>query len=281
MSSFTQSPKILNHENRITALESDLGSGAPDNWYDTIADIRDITGYSDGDTVGCYANESVYTFVAAETTSDDGDNYLTPDDITEPDPGRWVKQKRFSLVGHNHDDKMDKPSSAQEGRIAVFNDSKEVVDSGKLPSNYVEKDGSKVLSDNNYTDEEKNKLAALPTNDDLNTSLGNKMNKITGLVAGDVGNMLTVDSDGDATMLKHKHVQSYDNDDLTGQAIEITHNLDNEEPPAFVFDANHKDINGKECQVQPLDPVNANKVKVVYPPGYTITGSHKIKLLNI
>jgi hypothetical protein len=281
MTSFTQSPKILNHENRITALESDLGSGAPDNWYNTIADIRAITGYSDEDTVGCYANESIYTFDAAETTADDGENYLTPDDIAEPDPGRWVKQKRFSLVGHNHDDKMDKPAAAQQGRIAVFNDSKEVVDSGKLPSEYVEKDGDKVLSDKNYSSSDKTKLINLPTNDELSTSLGNKMNKITGMVAGDVGKMLIVNSEGQAEMLKYKHVQTYNNDDLTSQAIEITHDLNDEEPPAFVFNANHQNINGTECQVQPLDPVDANKVKVVYPPGYTITGSHTIKLLNI
>lgn len=41
--------------------------------------------------LGVQGNDAIYIFDAAETTADDGDLYLTPDDITEPAAGRWVK----------------------------------------------------------------------------------------------------------------------------------------------------------------------------------------------
>ena len=52
----------------------------------------------------------------------------------------------------------------------------------KLTSKFVSKDGSKVLSDNNYTDTEKTKLAGLENYDDtqIKTSIANKVDKVNG-----------------------------------------------------------------------------------------------------
>lgn len=60
-----------------------------------ITTLKAITGYSDEDQVLVNSNNGLYYFDAANITVGDDDLIVTPDDITEPAPGRWVKSKTF------------------------------------------------------------------------------------------------------------------------------------------------------------------------------------------
>jgi hypothetical protein len=73
--------------------ESSNGGLASVAESDIIA-IRAITGYSDGNDVLNYSTGILYEFDETEITVDDGINYLTPGDIIEPNPGRWVLKNR-------------------------------------------------------------------------------------------------------------------------------------------------------------------------------------------
>ena len=73
--------------------------------------------------------------------------------------------------------KTDKVTSPTVGNLPKLKADGSLEDSGKKPSDFVEKEAGKGLSTNDYTDTEKAKLGALPTNADLQTALGNKEDK--------------------------------------------------------------------------------------------------------
>ena len=70
-------------------------AGLPSTWEANKAAIRAITGYQHGIDIGDYETGAIYEFDSTLTAADDNDTYLTPGDIVEPDPGRWVKRKMF------------------------------------------------------------------------------------------------------------------------------------------------------------------------------------------
>ena len=75
-------------------------SGAT-KWLETNTTLRALTTYADKADIIVFNSDDVqspprgYKFDIAEATGDDGDNFITPDNITEPAPGRWVK--KFSI----------------------------------------------------------------------------------------------------------------------------------------------------------------------------------------
>lgn len=80
----------------ITPAKWELASAAGislDYITSNITTLKAITGYSDEDQVLVNSNNSLYYFDAADITAGDDDLVVTPDDITEPAPGRWLKSK--------------------------------------------------------------------------------------------------------------------------------------------------------------------------------------------
>ena len=75
-------------------------SGAT-KWLETNIALRALTTYADKADIIVFNSDDVqapprgYKFDVAEVAGDDGDEFITPDNITEPAPGRWVK--KFSI----------------------------------------------------------------------------------------------------------------------------------------------------------------------------------------
>ena len=59
----------------------------------SIAALKAITGYTNDDQTLVNNNNGLYGFDSADTTAGDDDLIVTPNDITEPAPGRWLKIK--------------------------------------------------------------------------------------------------------------------------------------------------------------------------------------------
>ena len=89
--------------------------------------------------------------------------------------------------------KTDKVTSPTAGNFPKLKADGSLEDSGKKPSDFVEKEAGKGLSSNNYTDAEKTKLGALPTKADLDTELDAKADKDTDATEG---NLAVFDSNG-------------------------------------------------------------------------------------
>jgi len=212
--------------------------GASIGFEDTKADIRAITGYSDEDYVGCFENNFTYQFDAALTTADNDNTILTPDDITEPAPGRWVKVNEYSTVGHGHSQYANKVGSPTTGDFAGLDANGDLIDSGKKPADYYDKtvlptEGNLVEYGPGDTLVDSGVAA-----DDVVTEadIDDKMDKISGVVGGDVGKILTVDGDGNADMSGNKltdfvQIQNsqfiiYNNGTQTLQAGCIRHLID-------------------------------------------------------
>lgn len=68
---------------------------APNNWLQTIADLRAFTDYDNGDDLGVYANFNVYQFDSSSLATDDGDTVVKPNDKTVGQAGRWLVMKQF------------------------------------------------------------------------------------------------------------------------------------------------------------------------------------------
>ncbi len=59
----------------------------------SIADLKAVTGYVDDDQILVNNNNGLYGFSSVSTDTPDDDLVVLPDDITLPDPGRWLKLK--------------------------------------------------------------------------------------------------------------------------------------------------------------------------------------------
>lgn len=81
-------------------------TGAPSKWTLTsavgisldsieldITALKAVTGYSNDDQILVNSNNGLYVFDDTSITPGDDDLVVTPDDITEPAPGRWLKIK--------------------------------------------------------------------------------------------------------------------------------------------------------------------------------------------
>lgn len=66
-------------------------SGTSVIFVNDISNIKSVTGYANGHGIINTSSKIGYTFNSSETSLGDDVNYITPSDITEPDPGRWVK----------------------------------------------------------------------------------------------------------------------------------------------------------------------------------------------
>ncbi len=58
-----------------------------------ITSLKAVTGYADEEQILVNSNNGLYVFDAASIVAGDDDLVVTPDDITEPAPGRWIKSK--------------------------------------------------------------------------------------------------------------------------------------------------------------------------------------------
>lgn len=177
-------------EQRIEGLELS-GTGSPDTWKTNKTALRAETTHNDGDIVGVLPN-FVYKYDAASTATDDNDIYITPDDVTGA--GRWVRQVVFAEVNHSHPEKVDKVDIPAFNFLKWDNNNDEIVDSGFNEASFVQ-DETYVKTDNNFTDNYKNQLDNLPSSFDPDT----KIDRITGIVAGNVGEITTVTADGQIT----------------------------------------------------------------------------------
>ncbi|MBS2101245.1 hypothetical protein, partial [Carboxylicivirga linearis] len=75
------------------------GGGLTQLLYSNISEIKAITGYGDGNNAGDVTTGIFYEFSSASTATPDDIDVLLPDDITEPDPGRWVKKMQVVRKG--------------------------------------------------------------------------------------------------------------------------------------------------------------------------------------
>lgn len=79
-----------------TPSKWDLASGSGivlDSIESDIPALKAVTGYSDEDQILVNSNNGLYAFDDASVVAGDDDLVVTPDDITEPAPGRWIKTK--------------------------------------------------------------------------------------------------------------------------------------------------------------------------------------------
>ena len=60
----------------------------------TVADFRLRTDHTTGDEIGLILNDSIYVYDSTESSADDGNNYIKPDDVTGA--GRWVKNRTYT-----------------------------------------------------------------------------------------------------------------------------------------------------------------------------------------
>lgn len=168
--------------------------------YSTKADIRLIVGYSENDRVLCLQNRYIYIYVPAETTADDDDVYLTPADITEPAPGRWVKDNQVSLEGHVHTDKADKVSGATADNFAGLDSAGNLIDLGTKPADYIALKPTATAGNVPVFDEYGDIVDSGLTPEEMGGGgdIDAKMDKLVGVEAGDVGNILAFDANGNA-----------------------------------------------------------------------------------
>lgn len=178
-------------DGRLTTLEAAGVSLA--SQYNTIADIRAITGYAGGDRAFCLENRRIYEFDATSTLVDNGTTVLRPDDTDSGQTGRWLEDVLLAPANHTHADLQPVPSSYTQGNLAVFDADGKLVDALKKIADFVQ-DPDYVHTDNNYTDAAKGKMANVPAN--TNSELAAKISKLTGLTSGDVGKMIIIKADG-------------------------------------------------------------------------------------
>lgn len=56
----------------------------------TVALVRALSNPAADTLIFCTATKRFYFWAPADTTADDGEMVLKPDNITHPDPGRWL-----------------------------------------------------------------------------------------------------------------------------------------------------------------------------------------------
>lgn len=72
-----------------------------DQWVLTRQELKDLMPH-DGDDIGVFENNSIYTFSLSSTEPDDNNNYISPNISAGGVIGRWIKTKTFSPVNHVH-----------------------------------------------------------------------------------------------------------------------------------------------------------------------------------
>jgi len=188
---FGTSPIIVDIDSRLLILEEDGVSLATQ--YNTIADIRAITGYENGDRAFCLENRRIYKYNSSSDLIDNGTTILRPDDKDSGQTGRWEEDVLLAPANHTHSSLQPIPDSFVQGNFPAFDSDGKLIDSAKKPADFVQ-DASYVHTDNNYNDTAKGKVANLPTN--TNTELDKKANKVTGMTTGDVGKICIINADG-------------------------------------------------------------------------------------
>lgn len=190
------------HESRIGTLETQVGQTPDPDDYTDKDDVRAITGYSDGDRVLCLENQYIYIFDDEEEDSDNGDDVLCPDDITPPDPGRWVRDTRLALYEHNHDTRyqllIDTPT---QNRFTQVNASGQLIETTYHANSwaaYTHNHDSDYADIDDFEDLETDVA-------DLEADLEDKMD-ILSPTAGQVDEILTVNAQGQAQLSTKKIV---------------------------------------------------------------------------
>jgi hypothetical protein len=67
-------------------------------WVATKALLAQLEPTLDGDEIGVFENNSIYSYDSTSSATEDGDNYIAP----PSDVGMWVKTRTFALANHNH-----------------------------------------------------------------------------------------------------------------------------------------------------------------------------------
>lgn len=196
MGIFRDSPDIDEILSRIGALEGQMGAATPDTWYDDIPALRAETTHNDGDLAGVLViadgyNNSIYEYDASSSESDNGITVIKPDDVSGN--GRWILQVSFALANHTHSEKVEKSGEISPGNFITIDVDGDIADTGYNNASFQEVEDGKGLSSNDYTDEEKAKLAGLPDEIDVD----DKMDKIEP-TAGNEDNLVSIDGEGNA-----------------------------------------------------------------------------------
>lgn len=72
-------------------------------WVATKALLAQLEPTADGDEIGVFENDSIYSYDANAGGTDDRDNRITPpSQVQSQGDGRWVKTRTFALSTHNH-----------------------------------------------------------------------------------------------------------------------------------------------------------------------------------
>ena len=68
-------------------------------WYSALNDIRGVQILTNGVTIGCYANNALYKFNTASTSTDNGTTVIKPYSVANASAGRWERQRILSVIG--------------------------------------------------------------------------------------------------------------------------------------------------------------------------------------
>lgn len=185
---------------RIGALEATVGAIPDPDGYSTIADVRAVTIYTDTDRVQCNENNYLYQFDAALTTADNGGTILTPDDITEPAPGRWVRLLEYSVVGHNHDTDYQKLiTTPTQNRFLFVNASGQAIESAYTATSWVASSTYATFLAGAFADLQDQVDTLETAQGDYETDLENKMD-VLAPTTGQENEILLTDAAGQAIM---------------------------------------------------------------------------------
>ncbi len=167
----------------VSAVSTLQGSGLSSIAEDSIASIRAIIGYSDGNDVFNIATGYLYEYVSTETGADDGINILIPDDNLTG-TGAWVlKAKYFQLLVSDSDTTTgnldDKISTGDEITTEIDNEGSNETLLFKLAGWFYNAartfkaifDMESLTEDQTYTMPDKSGTIALTS--DLNSSIAN------------------------------------------------------------------------------------------------------------
>lgn len=72
-------------------------------WVTSLTLLAQLEPTANGDEIGVFDNNSIYSYDASASNTPDGDNYIMPPSkIPTQGDGRWVKTRTFALSTHNH-----------------------------------------------------------------------------------------------------------------------------------------------------------------------------------
>ena len=194
MGTHAQSLLFSDHEARIGNLETTVGAIPPAEDYNTVADIRAIEGYSDEDRAFCLENQIIYVFDESSTASDNGSTVLCPDDITPPDPGRWLFDQQLALKVHAHSEYAEKILNPLQTRFLVSDDEGNPQESDYSANSFAPTDHD---HDEDYASAAQLQVLSDAV-DAVNEAFDDKMDKIEP-TEGQVNDIAIVNSDGNVT----------------------------------------------------------------------------------